>query len=100
MLTVMALMLTVPWITMLVEDRRQSVSVVPQEPSRMGAAAFESARNQTASPVAAAFVSLVIAFAVATPALALANAGFAKVQVASNVCVVSAVSAVAGCGAL
>src|SRR5436190_9151419 len=55
---------------------------------------------QLAVPEALALGSAVIAAAVATPATAAVNAGFPSVGDASNVCVLIATSALAGCGAV
>src|SRR5947207_2259316 len=91
---------TDPCWTMATLDRRQSASAVPTEPSQTVALPLVTARKNVAVPLAAASVSSVTACAVATPATADANAGDPKVGLASNVCVVIAVSAVAGRGAV
>ena len=78
-------------------DKTQSNELVaPQLPSKTATLALVSARNHDAVPDAAQSESAVIVFAVATPATAAPNAVAPNVQVASRVCVVMAVSGVAG----
>ena len=80
-----------------VEDNTQSkLSLVPTVPSNTGAAALVNVLKNAAVPLLSASESSVTACAVATPTTADANAGDPNVIVANNVCVVMAVSAVAG----
>ena len=87
---------TVPCMVIATDERMQSASAVPTDPSQMEAPPLVTARKNVADPLAAASLSDTIAFAVATPATAAANAGFANVGEASKVCVEIAVSAVIG----
>src|SRR6266576_4665527 len=91
---------TVPCATMATDERTQSASAVPTDPSQTEAAPLVTARNQSAVPLAAASVSLVTACATATPLAAAAKAGDPNVGLACKVCVEIAVSAVAGRGAV
>src|SRR5438128_1755213 len=89
-------MATVPCAVIASDDRMQSASTVPTDPSHTVAPPLVTARKNVAVLEAAASVSDTTAFAVATPAIAAANAGLAKVGEANNTCVVMAVSAVIG----
>src|SRR5574340_452472 len=85
-----------PAVTVVVTTLQSKPDPTPTEPSSTVAPPDVSARNHAAVPLASAEASWVIAWAVATPAAAAENAGLANVQVASSVCVVTPVSAVAG----
>jgi len=92
---------TVPcWVIVVLPSRQFAALVVPTEPSKTVAPPLVTNRAQLAVPLAAASVSCVTAWAVASPATAALKAGLPNIGEASKVCVVIAVSAVAGCGAV